>query len=138
MLPCLYDEKQHEILSGGELLEWAKRVAPAKERDRFFLYRHRLHHTFVLARWATDRAMGIFTDFLHIGKSLANFNKEMADEFRRRLYAPTSAPEMAKAITQSQRDYTTHRVNEDGEYQDYAESRGVGVKNRLKFAGVKD
>lgn len=123
MIPCLYDEKQHEIISGGELIAWCRREAPAKERDRLFLYHHRVHDTFVIARWASDRAMGIFTDFLHIGHSLADFTKEKAQEFCRRLYAPLQASEMARTINQTSRNYDSIRQNEAAENQERVEKR---------------
>lgn len=123
MLPCLCDEKQHQIISGGELIAWCKQEAPAKERERFFLYRHQIHGTFVIARWASDRALGIFTDFLHIGHSLANFDRAKANEFLRRLYAPTSAPEMSRVINQTSRDYNTIRQDEDAEEGERLEKR---------------
>ena len=114
VFPCMYDEAQHEILNGGELLGWVKREAPADEAERFFLYHHRIHNTFVIARWASDRKMGIFTDFLNLGFSL-NMTRSQAAEFRQRLYAPLTPEKMAKKINQVNRDYTTDRVNEDGE-----------------------
>jgi len=117
MIPCMYDRAQHEIL-GGELSRWIKTVPPAKDADSFFLYHHRIADTFVIGRWAKDRAFGIFTDFLHIGHSLAEFDRKKAEEFRQRLFAPISATKMARAIQQNARDYTTNRINEDGENQE--------------------
>ena len=113
MLPCLFNTEQHEILSGGELMVWCRRTVPPVERERFFLYHHRIANTFVIGRWAEDRELGIFTDFLHIGKSLGDFTREKAREFTRRLYSPTSATETAKIIEQSSRDYKTTRLDED-------------------------
>ena len=123
MLPCLYDEKQHKILSGGDILAFCKKVAPTKDRSRFFLYHHQIAGTFVLARWASDRAMGIFTDFLHIGHSLDEFTREKAAEFRRRLYAPLQATDMARTINQSSRDYDSMQQEEAAENQEAMERR---------------
>jgi hypothetical protein len=97
LFPCIYDPMQHEILR-SDLLDWCKgQVAPA-DRERYFLYRHRVHETFVVARWAADK-FGIFTDFLHIGHSLGNFDREMANEFRKRLYSPVSPKEISEAMS---------------------------------------
>lgn len=126
MMPCLYNEDQHEILSGGEIIAWCKRTAPAKEKDSFFLYHHRLHGTFVVGRWVQDRAFGIFTDFFNLGTSLSNFTGEKAKEFKRRLFAPMSAPAMAKAIDQTSKDYTTIRQDEDAENKERIEKRQRG------------
>lgn len=123
MMPCLFDTKQHEILSGGDILLWVKKEAPAKEKDRFFLYRHRIANTFVIARWASDRALGIFTDFQNLGYSLSNFTMEKANEFRRRLHAPLSASKMARVINQTSRDYDRGRMDEDGEERERLEKR---------------
>lgn len=123
MIPCLFDEKQHQIILGGEIIGWCKRNAPAKERKRFFLYRHRIHRTFVIARWALDRASGIFTDFLHIGHSLDEFTRQKADEFRRRLYAPTQAPEIARAIDQASKNFDKTQQNEIEERQEEIKER---------------
>lgn len=122
-MPCLFDEKQHHIISGGELIAWCKREAPAKDKNRLFLYRHQIHETFVIAMWASDRALGVFTDFLNLGYSLANFDRKKAQEFLRRLYAPTSAHEMAKAINQTSRDYSAIRQDEDAEEHERVEKR---------------
>lgn len=126
MFPCLYDEKQHQIIPGGELIVWCKRKAPAKDRDRIFLYHHKTHGTFVIARWASDRAMGIFTDFFHIGHSLGDFDRNKAQEYLRRLYAPTSAPEMARVIGQTSRDYDSSKQDENAEEQERMEKRRRG------------
>lgn len=123
MIPCMFDSAQHEILSGGEVLAWCKRETPAKERSRLFLYRHRLHNTFVIARWASDRAMGIFTDFLNLGHSLSNFNKEKADEFRKRMLAPLSPKKMARTISQSSSDFSSMKQDEDAENREIVEKR---------------
>ena len=117
VIPCMYDEAQHKILSGGEVLAWIKREAPAGEVERFFLYRHRIHGTFVIARWASDRAMGIFTDFMNLGYTL-NITRAQADQFHQRMYAPLSAPEMARKINQGARDYKTDRTREDWEQKE--------------------
>ena len=71
-----------------------------------------------MAMWASDKAFGIFTDFLNLGYSLANFDRKKAKEFRRRLFAPVSPSEMVRAINQSARDYITDRQNEDGKNND--------------------
>jgi hypothetical protein len=126
MLPCLYDEKQHEILQGGEIVRYCQKVAPAKDRPRVFLYRHRIYKTFVIAMWAKDRAMGIFTDFLNLGKSLGNFNREKADEFSRRLYKPLSPKEMSQTIESTSRDYSRMRQDEDAEEAERLAKRAKG------------
>lgn len=123
MLPMLYNPKQHHIISGGELIAWCKREAPAKDTKRLFLYRHRVHGTFVIAMWASDRALGVFTDFLNLGYSLNNFDRKKAQEYLRRLYAPTSAPEMARTINQTSRNYDTIRQDEDAEERERIEKR---------------
>ena len=127
MFPCLYRPEQHEILPGGEILAWCKRLAPAKDRDRLFLYHHRIHDTFVIARWASpSKDFGIFTDFLHIGHSLAEFTKEKADEFRKRLFKPLQAHDMAKTINQCNRDYSSLRQEEDEVQKEWREERMKG------------
>ena len=109
LLPCIYDPLQHELVN-SELLDWCKRqVAPA-DRERYFLYRHRIHHTFVIARWAGAK-FGIFTDFYNLGYSLGNFNQEMAKEFRKRLYAPVSPQDISKAMSDASAE--TKTKNED-------------------------
>ena len=120
MIPCLFDPKQHEIIQ-SDILDYCKRVAPAKEKERLFLYHHKKEGTFVVARWASDQAFGIFTDFLHIGKSLSAFTKQKADEFRKRYYAPISAPQMADAINQAQRDYKSEQQDNAAEAQEKVE-----------------
>ena len=124
--PCLFDPLQHELMS-GELLDWVKReVAPA-DKDRYFLYRHKIHRTFVIARWATGK-YGVFTDFLNLGLSLATFGREEAMELRSRLFAPLSADGIAKTIRQVERDHNS----EMGERNEYMKD----MKRRYKSAGA--
>lgn len=127
MIPCLFDPKQHQIIGGGEILSFCKREAPANERPRLFLYRHKLLGTFVIARWASDQALGVFTDFLHIGRSLDEFTKEKAIEFRKRYYAPLQATKIADTINQAARDYKSERQDEADEAQEAVER---GMKGR--------
>jgi len=115
----MFDEAQHEIIPGGELIGWIRRKAPAGGRD-FFIYHHRIHGTFVVGRWAQDREMGIFTDFLNLGHSI-NMTRQQAAEFLHRLYCPMSPEEMSRKIEQANRDYTTERINGDGEEYDRKE-----------------
>lgn len=100
MFPCIYDPGQHEILN-PPLLEWCRaRLDNPKERDRLFVYHHRLHDTFVIARWAQD-PMGVFTDFLNLGHSLGNFDEKMADEFLHRMFKPLDPIKMNKTLQES-------------------------------------
>ena len=126
MFPCIFDPMQHELVR-SDLLDWCKgQVAPA-ERGRFFLYRHRWHHTFVVARWAGDK-FGIFTDFLHIGHSLGYFDRTMAAEFRQRLYAPISPNDISNAMTDAKAE--TRVKNDDS---------NENIKNfRRKVSGRRD
>lgn len=123
MLPCMFDNRQHEILSGGEIMPWVETQISPEDKDKFFLYRHRLHGTFVLARWVIDRATGIFTDFLHIGNSLSEFTHAKALEFRKRLYAPLTASKISKAITQSNRDFVSEQIEQDAEQVERAKMK---------------
>lgn len=126
MLPAIYQPEQHEILH-SDLLDWCKQqVAPA-DRERYFLYRHRLHGTFVVARWAGEK-FKVFTDFLHIGTSLGFFNRKMAKEFRKRLYAPVSPKDIANAMTDAKAE--TRVKNDDA---------NDNIKNfRRKVSGRRD
>jgi hypothetical protein len=118
MIPCLYDKKQHEIIPGGDIIAWCRREAPASEKARLFLYRHRLLGTFVIARWALDRAMGIFTDFLNIGNSLSDFDRRKAGEFLRRMYKPLTAKSISRVIGQANRDFDSAQQDEAEETQE--------------------
>jgi hypothetical protein len=118
MMPCLYDEKQHQLLPDGDLIRHCKKITPAKDKERLFLYRHRLHGTFVIGMWAGGRAMGIFTDFLNLGKSLGNVNTKTMTEFRRRMYAPTSPKEISDALNESDRQFNRDRQAEDEEVKE--------------------
>lgn len=110
LFPCIYQPEQHEIIR-SDIIDWCKRQtkAPAEQR-RWFMYRHRIHGTFVIARWAGDK-FGVFTDFLNLGHSLANFNQEKAMEFRHRLYAPVTPDAINRAVAGSQSNY--HSIMND-------------------------
>jgi hypothetical protein len=124
MLPCIYDDKQHEILE-SEVARWCRRNAPADWKDRLFTYRHQLHDTFVVAVWAGDK-YGLFSDVLNLGHSFANFDRRMADELRHRMYAPTSADSMAKQINQVNRDFNSRMQDKNAALQDENERRQRG------------
>lgn len=126
MFPCIWDSVQHEIVR-SDIIDWCIRnVAPA-DKERWFLYRHKIHCTFVIGRWASH-PFGIFTDFLNLGYSLGNFSHEKAMEFRHRLFAPVSADEISKAVTQSGRDYDSETTDKNKEMSDM----------KLRYGGRKD
>lgn len=122
ILPCIYDSFQHEIIH-SEIIDWAKRQikAPA-DRERYFLYFHRLHRTFVIARWAENK-YGIFTDFLHIGTSLGFFDGSMAKEFRRRLYAPVSPEDITKAMKDAASETQVENDNKNDNMRNFRRRR---------------
>lgn len=127
VFPCLYDPNQHQIIH-PELGEWVKRqVAPA-DKERFFVYFHKIHKTFVIARWAQDK-FGVFTDFLNLGHSLANFTREKAQELRERLYAPVGVQAMQKAVAQATRDQVTENTEKGAYMEDY-------MKRKRQSAGA--
>lgn len=102
-MPCLYDSKQHSILGGGsEILDWCRRQVPDDMKDKLFLYRHRRYGTFVVARWAAQPKW-VFSDILNLGTSLSNFDREKAQEFMKRIYAPVTAKDIIKAAEQTER-----------------------------------
>ncbi|KKL81115.1 hypothetical protein LCGC14_1998020 [marine sediment metagenome] len=118
MIPCLYNKREHEIID-SEFIQWCKKQLPHDkvERDRLFMYRHKLHGTYVVARWAGE-ALGVFTDFLNLGKSLATVTPQMSVEFRHRMFAPMSAVEMGTAINQSNRDFNSIQQDKAEEAKD--------------------
>ena len=123
MIPCKYDEKQHQILP-SEISRWCVRNAPADWKDRLFTYRHRIHGTFVVAVWADkNRRLGLFSDVLNLGDSLNNFDHKKADELMRRMWAPLSPSSMADQINQQSRDYNSRQQDINEELKDNQKRR---------------
>lgn len=113
MFPCLYDAEQHDILE-SEVGRWCVRVAPADWKNRLFTYRHQIHGTFVVAVWADeDKKHGIFCDVVNLGGGFGNFNRAMADEMMRRMWAPLSPESMGTQINQQSRDYTSKQQDKN-------------------------
>ena len=105
MFPCVYDPAQHEIINPPVLDFCRAQMDSQTEKNRLFIYHHRVHDTFVVARWASDRKMGVFTDFLNLGYSLGNFDRALADEFRKRLYRGLAPAEIGKALNRAASDF---------------------------------
>ena len=121
MIPCVYDEKQHEVLS-SEVARWSSRNAPADWKDRLFTYRHSITENFVVAVWA-DKPFGIFTDVLNLGKSLSNFNRETADELLRRMWQPLSPSTISQQINRTQSDFHSKQVEKNNEMKELINRR---------------
>lgn len=126
LFPSIYDPLQHELLN-SDIISWIEQTVAPADRKRWFLYRHRIHFTFVIARWAGDK-YGIFTDFLNLGYSLGNFDGEMAAEFRKRMFAPVTADVMSKTITQVGRDHNSEVEGKNEAMRDM----------KLRYGGRKD
>lgn len=126
LFPSIYDPQQHEILPSG-IIGWIERIVAPADKKRWFLYRHKIHQTFVIGRWARDE-YGVFTDFLNLGYSIGNFDNKMAMEFRRRLYAPITAADMSKAVTQAGRDQNSEVTDKNEAMKDI----------KLRYGGRKD
>lgn len=127
MFPCIYDPAQHEILKPSLLDFCRAQMDNPKERDRLFVYRHRVHCTFVIARWA-DKPMGVFTDFLNLGFSLGNFDRALADEFRRRLYKDTSPKEISTALNRAESNFRSDSEEKNDNMKQVITRRGLTGK----------
>ena len=113
MFPVLFDPKQHEVLE-SEVGRWCRREAPADWKDRLFTYRHKYHGTFVVAVWAKDK-YGIMSDVVNLGGGWGGFDRAMADEIKRRMWAPMSPRTMATTIDQESKNYD--RLQQDRQEQ---------------------
>jgi hypothetical protein len=117
LFPCVYDKEQHEIIN-PPLLEWCRRQIPdPAEKARLFVYHHRVHGTFVIARWAKE-PRGIFTDFLNLGYSLNNFNREARNEFLSRMFKPLQARTISHALNRGASDYRSHEEEKNDEMKE--------------------
>jgi len=126
MFPCLYDERQHEILD-TEVGRWCQRNAPADWKDRLFTYRHQLHNTFVVAVWAAE-PFGILSDVLNLGHSLSNFDRGRADEMMKRMWCPLQADDMARQIESQSKDFQHQEMGRAEEYKEYLAKRKEAFK----------
>jgi len=107
MIPCKYDDKQHQILE-SEVGRWCRRNAPADWKNRLFTYRHRIHGTFVVAVWADkNQRHGLFSDVVNLGFGWGGFDRAMADEMMRRMWAPMSPQTMARRIDLESKNYSS-------------------------------
>ena len=123
MFPCIYDEKQHEIMT-SEVSRWCVRNAPAGWVDRLFTYRHKIHGTFVVAVWADkNQRHGIFSDVVNLGFGWGGFNHAMADEMMRRMWAPLSPLSMATQINQQSRDFNSKQQDKQEERKEFNSKR---------------
>ena len=115
MFPCKYDVEQHEVLN-SEVGRWCVRNAPADWKNRLFTYRHKIHETYVLAVWADEnKRHGIFSDVVNLGHGWGNFDRAMADEMMRRMWAPLSPESMGDQINQQSRDYSSKQQDKQME-----------------------
>lgn len=127
MLPCFYSPAQHEILHEPTILDWCRRqTSDLPLQKQLFIYRHRIHSTFVIARWVRE-PKGIFTDLLNLGHSLGNFTREKAQEFRGRILAPIPVETFSRTINQASRDFASEQHEKGEEMKEIMELR----KSRL-------
>ena len=124
MFPCIYDSAQHEILNPSLLDFCRAQMDTETEKNRLFVYRHKTHGTFVIARWASE-PKGVFTDFLNLGFSLGNFDREMAAEFRRRLYHGVSPKEISQALNAAESDFRSDAEEKNDEMTQALSKRGI-------------
>ena len=121
MFPVLYTPEQHEILE-SEVGRWCRRNAPADWKDRLFTYRHKYHGTFVVAVWARDK-FGLMSDVVNLGGGFGGFDRAMADEMRRRMWAPMSPQTMAKRINIESSNYEHMQQDKNEEIKEENEKR---------------
>ena len=121
MFPIMYDEKQHEVLE-SEVGRWCVRNSPPDWKDRLFTYRHKYHGTFVVAVWAKEK-YGIMSDVVNLGFGFVGFDRAMADEMMRRMWAPMSPQTMAKRIDLESRNYEHIQQDKNEEIKEANEKR---------------
>ena len=125
---CQYRPEQHEMLH-GDVENWIKRGIPdLKIRESLFVYRHRLHGTFVIGLWVGP---GRFVDVLNMGHSLANFNREKAQQFIRQINDSVSGQQIAKILNQAERD----RVGDSQQQADEIKKRRNEIANKKVLTG---
>ena len=120
--PCIYKESEHELLT-PELLYWCKRqTADPELRRRLFVYHQLQVGTFVIAIWlgAPKRE---FVDLLNVGTSLRNFNRGMAQRFKKNIYKPTSFRDIKHQLVGSDSDYNHAKNDEQASMQDASRKR---------------
>lgn len=79
---CRYNPQEHEILH-CELENWLRRNVSPEWKDRFFVYRHRIHNTFVIGLWTYENDGGrYFHDVLNLGETLLSFTRKDAAQLK--------------------------------------------------------
>ena len=122
-MACNYSPKQHSLIH-PEQLTWCKReTCDPLLKEQLFCYLQREIGVFVIARW-TDKVYGSFVDILNLGRSLASFTREKAQEFKRRVNSPISAAHTRRFLEQADRDYYSRQANVNMELHENQERTG--------------
>ena len=118
-----YNPNEHVIL-GGELNRYVQTINKESNK-KLFVVRYLRFGTFVIAEWLA-KPRDVFIDVMNLGKSLGNFDRKKANEFRHRLFAPMTCRETSEGIAEEESRYLHERQDENAEELEIEErcSRG--------------
>ena len=132
---CHFRRDQHLILE-PTFLDWCKEQAPDDIKDELFVYRQLQVGTFVIGRWISKGA-GTFVDLINLGSSLANFTREVAQGFRRRLYAPVTIEQTRRHLQDFDSNFRRMTREKDAYNQDYMHRTKILKQPQRQLKGTK-
>ena len=135
-MACRYDKRQHRIIH-PRIERWIQRqVRDSKFRASLFMYYHRSHGTFIVARWVVPGRL--FEDIINLEYSLSNFDKEMARQFRIQVRSPVGRRQLSRALIQKERDRISRLQQQNDkkvEYSEWKKQKYLENKLTVSLAG---
>lgn len=118
-----FDSEKHSRI-GGEIGAFIDRLAKQTHRD-FGVIRYNELGVFCIIEYLSPNR-DVFVDTMNLGDSLANFNRQKADELQQRVFAPLTCRETSVAMAQTESDYLHMRQDWNDEEQSRLEKCARG------------
>lgn len=111
----LWNDARYQLLQ-HPIGDWLEREFPGRQ---LFLYRHRVHETWVVAQWVKGRPH-VFREVLVIGTAPEDFTHVLAEALRQMLNTPSAVvrEELKAELTADERAYERRQADEDEEFED--------------------
>src|SRR4030042_16536 len=93
-----YNPKEHSLVD-GEIGPYVQRLD-----GKLFVVRYNDLGVFCICRWLA-KPRDIFVDVLNLGKSLANFTRDKAEELKYRTFKPLTCRETSEVLASTESDY---------------------------------
>lgn len=104
---------------GGEIGAYIGRLSKQTGRD-FGVIRYNALGVFCIIEYLSPNR-DVFIDTMNLGESLANFDREKANELQQRVFAPLTCAKTSELLSQTDSDYHHMRNEWNAEEQDRLE-----------------